>query len=856
MAKLIAIDGNSLMYRAFYALPTTMTNREGTPTGAIYGFLSMLLKLADQKPEYMLVAFDMHGPTFRHKEYSDYKAGRKPTPDELKTQLKLIKELLPNMGIAVYQCPSYEADDILGTAADIANKSGVDALLVTGDRDALQLINERTHVLMTKKGISETIEYDAAALFDQYGLEPKRMIDLKALMGDNSDNIPGISGIGEKTALKLLAKYGSLENILEHAGDERGALGTKLQNGIESARMSYRIGTINTCAPIDIQLDSARFEPLRMNGGLDMLRRLELRNIIERLPADDDESIKQAQSNTFAVKHIEISDISSLNEIMPRLCAAKELACHIDGAFTISIEPAMQYDIMLGATLLDSGLSENDVYSALKPALEAQSIGKIFFDSKAMRHFAAQFGVEIAGVDFDAMIADYLLHAIHPANSLKTLSAEWLNSGEYGAAALIRLKQELQPELKAKGLDKLYNEIELPLINVLYEMEKLGFAVDRSTLSAMSSDFAQRIAALEKAIYESAGESFNILSTKQLGAVLFDKLGLPPAKKTKTGYSTDSEVLEGLYDKHPIIPLILEYKTLTKLCSTFVDGLLPLIDASGRVHTRFNQNVTATGRISSTEPNLQNIPVRTQEGREIRKAFVASEGRTLVDADYSQIELRLLAAMSGDPIMCQAFIEGDDIHRRTASEVFGVPLEAVSKDMRSAAKAVNFGIVYGISDFGLARQLGISRKEAAKYIELYFMRYPGVQAYLKDCVENARKNGFAATLFGRRREMPELSSSNYNTRSFGERVAMNMPIQGTAADIIKLAMVRVHNELKARKLRSKLILQVHDELIIDAPLDEADTAAEILKSCMENVVSLNVPLLAEVHISRSWFDTK
>ena len=597
MAKLIAIDGNSLMHRAFYALPA-MTNREGTPTGAIYGFLSMLLKLAQQEPEYMLVAFDMHGPTFRHEEYSEYKAGRKATPDELRTQLSLIRDLLPKMGITVCQCPSYEADDILGTFARIANENGVDALLVTGDRDALQLIGEHTHVLMTKKGISDTIEYDEATLMEQYGLEPKRMIDLKALMGDNSDNIPGIPGVGEKTALKLLAKYGTVENTLSHAADEKGALGQKLVNGADSARMSYRIGAINTTAPVDIALEDTRFTKDTLCGGIAMMRELELRNLIDRIPQNAEFVAKETAA--FTAKHIVINDSAALAELCAKLGDADIAAFHIDGVFSVSIDGSTQYDIMLGQTLLDSGLSEDEVYFALKPILENAAIEKAFFDSKAIRHITARFGVNISNVSFDAMIADYLLHAIHPAANLKTLSAERLNSSETGAAALIKLKSELMSKLEAKGLKKLYNEIELPLIDVLYDMERIGFTVDRNTLSTMSKELNARITSLEADIYECAGEKFNILSTKQLGTVLFEKLGLPPAKKTKTGYSTDSEVLEGLYNMHPIVPMILEYKTLTKLCSTFIDGLLPLIDKQGRVHTRFNQNVTATGRISST----------------------------------------------------------------------------------------------------------------------------------------------------------------------------------------------------------------------------------------------------------------
>ncbi len=856
MARLIAIDGNSLMHRAFHALPLTMTNKEGTPTGAIYGFLSMLLRLVQQKPEYLLVAFDMHGSTFRHDEYSEYKAGRKATPDELRTQFAIIRELLPSMGITICECMRYEADDILGTFARIANENGVDALLVTGDRDALQLISEHTHVLMTKKGISETIEYDKKVLFEQYGLEPCQMIDLKALMGDGSDNIPGIAGIGEKTALKLLEKYGTMENTLSHAEDEKGALRQKLLNGRESARMSYRIGTINTNAPVEVPFDKTRFDEKRLCGGIPMLRKLELRNIIERLPEGTVYTEEAGTEKAYNVQHISIDTVDGLNALLPIIEKAELFSCHIDGMFSISTDPFVQYDIMLGATLLDSGISEGDIYSTLKSVFENDGIGKAFFDSKTMRHLAAQFGVEIRGVRFDAMIADYLLHAIHPATDLKTLSAERLNSKECGSAALLKLNELLSHQLEENGLMKLYSEIELPLTDTLFDMERMGFSVDKAILTDMSKQMKSRIETLEADIYMHAGERFNILSTKQLGYILYDKLGLPPTKKTKTGYSTDSESLEGLRDKHPIVPLIIEYKTLTKLCSTFVDGLLPLIDKTGRVHTRFNQNVTATGRISSTEPNLQNIPVRTQLGREIRRAFVASEGRTLIDADYSQIELRLLAAMSGDEGMCRAFLEGEDIHRRTASEVFGVPLDLVTSEMRSAAKAVNFGIVYGISDFGLAKQLNISRKEAARYIELYFMRYSDVQTYMKNCIASARQHGYAQTLFGRRREMPELMASNYNVRSSAERAAMNMPIQGTAADIIKLAMVKVHSELKSRGLKSKLILQIHDELIIDAPLEEAETAAEILKTCMENAVSLNVPLLSEVRIGHSWYDTK
>ena len=853
MKKLIAIDGNNILYRAYFALPSMMT-KSGVPTGAIFGFLSTMFKLTQEQPDYLLVAFDMHGPTFRHEQYDDYKAGRAETPDDLRTQIPLMKKLLAEMGIAVCECPRFEADDILGTFARLANESGVDALLVTGDRDALQLIGPNTHVLMPKKA-NETVEYDEALLMEQYGLVPARMPDLKGLMGDSSDNLPGIPGVGEKTARKLLEKYGTLENALAHAADEKGALQKKLTEGAESARMSYRLGLIDTHAPVPFGLEACAFEPARLAGGAPMMQELELRSLLSRLPKGG-ASMQQHEKNTDII-HVCVDDSEKLAALVETLGKAKRLALHVEDALSLSADGITQYDVVLGATLLDAGLDEGQVYAALKPLLEHEGTEKLVFDAKRLRHILARFGIALAGVTFDAMLADYLLHAIHPAGSLKTLAGERLGFAEGGAAALVRLADSMVPELAEKELDWLYREVELPLERVLFDMEQIGFALDTDVLQEMSTTFKVRIDAIAEEIYRLAGERFNILSTKQLGAVLFDKLQLPPWKKTKSGYSTDAETLETLADKHEIVPLIIEYRTLSKLCSTFLDGLLAVVrPESGRVHTSFNQNVTATGRISSTEPNLQNIPVRTELGREIRKAFVASEGHLLVDADYSQIELRLLAHMSGDEGMIRAFREGDDIHRRTASEVFGVPFEEVTSAQRSAAKAVNFGIVYGISDYGLARNLGITRKEAAHYIELYLARYPGIQRYMLESVAAGKRDGYVRTLMGRRRELPELQSSNYNTRSFGERVAMNMPIQGTAADVIKLAMVRVHEALQREGLQAKLILQIHDELIIDAPFEEVAHVEKLLAECMENVIALAVPLSAEVKTGRSWFETK
>ena len=856
MAKLIAIDGNSLMHRAFYALPA-MTNREGAPTGAIYGFLGMLLKLIQQKPEYLVVAFDMHGPTFRHETFAEYKAGRRATPDELRTQFSLIRELLPKMGITICQCERYEADDILGTFARMANEKGVDALLVTGDRDALQLISPNTHVLMTKKGISDTIEYDEAVLMEQYGLEPRRMIDLKSLMGDGSDNIPGIPGIGEKTALKLLAKYGTMENTLAHAEDEKGALAQKLKNGADSARMSYSVGTIDVNAPIGVSLEDTRFSENTLSGGIDMMRKLELRSLIERIPKGDIESAAgDAGEAENKVEHIRIADSAALNKLVDELSGAEAFACHVDGAFTVSMDKTKQYDIVLGETLLDVGLDEDGIYTALKAVLEDDSIKKAFFDSKAMMHAAKNHGVSITNVSFDAMIADYLLHAIHPSNSLKTLSAERLNDeNESGAAALMRLWPVLINELEAQGLKKLYDEIELPLISVLFDMETTGFSIDKEALGNMGAELNARIKSLEASIYEAAGESFNILSTKQLGTVLFDKLKLPVVKKTKTGYSTDSEVLESLYDMHPIVPIVLEYRTLTKLCSTFIDGLLPLLDKSGRVHSRFNQNVTATGRISSTEPNLQNIPVRTELGREIRKAFVPSNPQGFIlSADYSQIELRLMAHMSCDPHFLEAFRNGADIHTATAAKIFGVAPEQVSKEERSRAKVANFGIIYGISAFGLSQRMGLSRKDSKEFIETYFSTYPGIKEYMEKTIAQGREQGYVETIFGRKRYLPDINSRNANLRSFNERNAINAPLQGSAADIIKIAMINLHKRMQEMRLKSKLILQVHDELVLDVVPEELEILSGLVKETMESVVELKVPLIAECGYGKNWLE--
>ncbi|HWQ05978.1 MAG TPA: DNA polymerase I [Feifaniaceae bacterium] len=853
--QLIAIDGNSLMHRAYYALPS-MTTREGFPTGALHGFLSMLFKLLERKPDYLVVAFDMHGPTFRHEQFEEYKAGRRETPDDLRAQFPVLKDLLREMGIAVCETPRYEADDILGTFSRLCEENAIDALLVTGDRDALQLIGEHTHVLMTKKGISETIEFDEAVLKEHYGLEPDRMRDLKGLMGDNSDNIPGIPGVGEKTALKLLEDYQTLENVLAHADEIKGKLGEKVREFAPSARMSYELGTISTDAPIPISIEDCRCREDAFAGGKTRLISLEMRGIAARLPGGG-ESAPSEQEPKNAAERVPLDSAEQIKRALGDTGKLTRFAIDAGETITFALDETRYFEIEQGADLFSAPIEEKDLWGALRPIFENKNCFVLAFDTKRLRHLLDPFGIELNASVFDAMIADYLLDATRPATTFAALCERFDAKAKPNASMLFSMQKRMTRELEQAGMTKLYNEMELPLSSVLFDMERVGFRVDEDILKELQARFTEQSEEQAKQIFTLTGETFNILSPKQLGEVLFVKLGLPTGRKNKSGYSTDADTLESLRERHPAIPLILEYRFITKLKSTFVDGLLSVrSEKDGRVRTQFNQCVTATGRISSTEPNMQNIPVRTAQGREIRKAFVASKGNVLVDADYSQIELRLLAHISGDEGMIAAFNGGKDIHRTTASEVFGVPFDEVTGDLRNAAKAVNFGIVYGISDFGLARNLDISVKRASEYIKLYFERYPRVKAYLDESVESAKRNGYAVTMFDRRRSMTELKSSNYNTRSFGERVAMNMPIQGTAADIIKLAMVKVYRILNERGLKTKLILQVHDELIFDTPPDERDEVVLLVHDCMEQVAQLSVPLDADVKVGKSWYETK
>ena len=881
MKKLIAIDGNSLLFRAYYAIQTAMTSRDGVPTNALHGFTSMLLKLIEQKPDYMLVAFDIAGGTFRHDTYPEYKAGRRETPEDLRPQFPALKELLRAMGVTVCECFRYEADDILGTISKMAEAEGVMTLIVTGDRDALQLVSENTHVMLTKKGISETVEYDEETLMRDYGLTPAHMVDLKALMGDGSDNIPGIKGVGEKTAKGLLEKYGDLEGVLANAKNEKGALQKKLTEGVDSARMSYIIGTICREAPIGIGVEDCALRIPSLEGGVPVMAKLGLKANGARLKAIVDQlmsgrearpvSKSAPKEETVKIRNkIAVSNAGELSAAAKAIASEEHIALHAEEALTVMCGSGDLYVINTGGTLLEPGLSPEEIYEGLKTVLEDERIKKTVFDGKRLMSELAPLGISLGGLSFDLTVADYLVNALNPAKSLDSL-CEPLGVEGRDAAAVMRLRGMLEEQLKEKEVETLYYGVELPLVTVLFDMEQAGFAVDAEALRTLGEGMAQRISELEAEAHKLAGHSFNILSPKQLGVVLFEELKLPHGKKTKTGYSTDSDVLESLQGLHPIVEVVTEYRFLTKLRSTFIEAMLKKITPEGRIHTTFNQNVTATGRISSAEPNLQNIPVRTEQGRQIRKAFIASPGCVLVGADYSQIELRVLAHMSGDETLREAFISGGDIHARTAAEVFGVPQSEVTKEMRSAAKAVNFGIVYGISEFGLANQLGIPRWKAGEYIKKYLDRCVGVREYMKRAVEDGKERGFAVTMTGRRRELPELKSGNYNTRSFGERVAMNMPVQGTAADIIKLAMLRVHDALKTGGYSARLVLQIHDELIIDCPMDEVERVKNLLHDCMLGVpvkgeaeettligkkLELSVPLIADVAEGRSWFDTK
>ena len=845
----IVVDGNSLMHRAFHALPP-LTTSTGAYTNAVMGFTSMLLKLLGEvRPDYLAVAFDMHGPTFRHADYADYKAGRKPTAEELRPQFPLLRRLLDAMQVAQLELPSFEADDMLGTVSRLCEERSIRALLVTGDRDAMQLVSDRTHVLYTKRGISDTVEFDPETVLSTFGVTPAQIPDLKGLMGDASDNIPGVPGVGEKTAVKLLTEYGSVERALSAAEtDLKGKLRERMIEGRTSALMSKKIATITREVPIELDWEACRLHDL--SGGEAVLEELEMKSLIPRLkalgakkPEDDAKSIPQtpwreeeALSTPEDIRRF-IGDLPQAHDATVALC--------LSDALTLACQNGARARVCVAQDLLTDGLDPQEALRALSPLLTGER-ALCVFGAKRLLTQLAQWGIPCTAIEADALLEAYLLD---PQQKRYEAPAD--------AAALYDLHAAQCARLEEAGMLPLYYTIEMPLMRTLFSMEQEGFLVNREELLRLGAGYTEELERLRQEIYALTGvEGFNISSPKQLGEVLFERLGLPTGRKTKSGYSTDADTLEAIADKHPAIDKILSYRQLSKLNGTYVEGMVKLIGRDGRIHTWFDQTATATGRISSNEPNLQNIPVRTALGREIRRAFIAREGWVLCDADYSQIELRLLAHLSQDAGMIEAFTSGQDIHARTAAEVYGVPLEEVTPAMRSAAKAVNFGIVYGISDFGLARNIGVSRREAQEFIDRYFARYPGVHRFMESAVAKGKALGYSTTMFGRRRLLPELSSSNYNTRSFGERAAMNTPVQGTAADIIKLAMVRVHGELEKRGLRARLILQVHDELIVEAPPEEEGEVIEVLKGCMEGAASLSVPLVADVHTGKTWYEAK
>lgn len=845
----VIIDGNSLMHRAFHALPP-LSNADGVYTNAVFGFLSMLFKVVgDEQPRYLAVAFDLHGPTFRHKDYSEYKAGRKPTAPELRPQFDLVRECLEKMGVKILTCPTFEADDILGTFARRCEEAGIPALLVTGDRDSMQLVTKTSNVLYTRRGVSDVVRYTPEKVLEDFGVTPAQIPDLKGLMGDASDNIPGIPGIGEKTAIKLLSAYGTLENALDHAeADLKGKQREKMIDGRMSGLMSKKIATITRYVPLDdVTLEDCRLGDMR--GVLPLFEQLGLKTLTVRLLQL---SGLRAEENAPAAPQIAWQDerqllsqaeISTFISALPT-DARTALLMREDGV-SLAAENGAQALIPFAQGLLGGGLDPLCAAKALAPLLTGAR-PLILWNAKRLKTEFASWGLPVTAVFDDDQIMQYLLA---PQN------------GKYeapeNAAALLQQTLSDERALDEQEMTKLYREIELPLLSTLYDMERDGFLVDCDELNRLGAQYDQQIAELKDEIFSLCGVApFNLNSPQQLGSVLFDTLGLPAKKKTARGYSTDAETLNELAELHPVVDKILLYRQVAKLKSTYIDGLLRLTGRDGRIHTWFDQTIAATGRISSSEPNLQNIPVRTPMGREIRRAFIAPAGSVLVDADYSQIELRLLAHLSGDEAMCEAFTLGQDIHARTAAEVYGVPLDEVTPQMRSSAKAVNFGIVYGISDFGLASNLHISRKEAAEFISRYFARYPAIHRFMDACVSQGKAEGYSVTMYGRRRPLPELSSPNYNRRQFGERAAMNTPVQGAAADIIKIAMNAVHDELKASGLTAKLILQVHDELIVEAPEEEREQVETLLRRCMENAASLRVPLIADVHSGRSWYDTK
>lgn len=862
--KLLVLDGNSIFNRAFYGIKL-LTTKDGTFTNAIYGFLTMLYKIKeDTNPDAVAVAFDMRAPTFRHKEYDGYKAQRKGMPPELAQQLPILKELLTLLGYQIVECEGYEADDILGTLARVCTEEGHECVLATGDRDSLQLVNPSVTVRLaaTKFGQPVVTVYDEAKIKEDYGVTPHQLIDIKALQGDSSDNIPGVSGIGAKGAADLIQKYGSIEAIYQDFDqlDLKPAMRKKLEEGKESAFLSYKLGTICLQAPIDTNLEHYHVSEGDVQAAVRLMAKLELFSLIKKWGLDQIEVEQEALITEQSLQIKECDDTRSLLQQLQQTGSAYFLVSYRDK----QVETLYFH---LENTVCTVNTAKHADF--LKAFCESEDIKKYTHDVKPLYAALYRQNIGLVQVEMDTMLAGYLLNPSSSNYEIERMATEYgveqpqMDSQQAEQDPMVKwaaiypaLYRMIDDKISQNTQHKLLHEIELPLAKVLAQMEELGFAVDKEGIAEYGEIMQNKIDRLQDLVYGEVGYQFNLNSPKQLGEALFIKLGLPAGKKTKTGYSTNAEVLEKLRYEHPVVELILEYRTLAKIKSTYCDGLLKVVEEDGRIHSSFNQTETRTGRISSTEPNLQNIPVRTDVGRELRKFFVAKEGCVLVDADYSQIELRVLAHVANDSGMIEAFKENDDIHRNTAAQVFHMPREMVTPLMRSRAKAVNFGIIYGIGAFSLAKNIGVTRKEAEEYIKTYLDHFSGVRNYMTNVVEHAKETGYVETLFGRRRYLPELSSSNFNLRSFGERVAMNMPIQGTAADIIKIAMIRVVHRLEKEGLRARLILQVHDELIVEAPKEEAPLVQQLLTEEMEQAIHLSVPMVAEATIGKTWYDAK
>lgn len=844
--KILAIDGNSIINRAFYGIKL-LTTKTGLYTNGIYGFMNILGRLIEtESPDGVVIAFDLHAPTFRHKSFPEYKAGRKGMPDELRSQVPLLKKLLTLFGYKCLEQEGFEADDILGTVSRLCEQSGNTCVIATGDRDSFQLVSDSTKILLsaTKAGRPEITAYTPETIFEKYGVKPLQMIEIKALQGDSSDNIPGVAGVGEKTADELIKKYGSIDYIYEHLDELeiRDSLRLKLAAGKESAYLSHFLGTINREVPIDGNIENYKTGTRRDAELAKMLKELEFFQLLEKLGLSAAEVERKPVTVTFGV-----SDLMTVTK-----AAEKTRLCDI----------LLQEDVVFAVA--DNLVCSSDIES-VRSLLENNAVAKRVYDSKALHKTCIVKGISVNNITFDTMLAAYLINPSSSEYSLNRLSEEYgvpvpEIEGADERLCLAALNCEINNTLTEKLEDneqlKLLCDIEIPLAKVLAEMESTGFLVDTDAISSYGEVLGKRISELEQAVYTEVGYEFNLNSPKQLGVALFEKLGLPCRKKTKSGYSTNAEVLEELKTLHPAVEHLLEYRTLSKLKSTYCDGLTAVVSEDGRIHSTLNQTETRTGRISSSEPNLQNIPVRRPEGRELRRFFKAKEGFVLCDADYSQIELRVLAHIAHDKNMADAFINGTDIHTKTASQVFNMPIPMVTPTMRSRAKAVNFGIVYGIGAYSLAKDIGVSNKEAAAYIKSYLATYPQVDEYMHRVVEQAKADGYVETIFGRRRLLPELKNSNGMMRAFGERVARNMPIQGTAADIIKIAMIKVYERLKTEIPQASLIMQVHDELIVEAPEEKAELACRILKEEMENAVHLDVPLTVDAHTGKTWYDAK